>query len=1179
MIFRRSFSFSIAAFVLHLSAVWGLAQQPSPAPPDSAISVDPSGNIVVAPERITIDPAVPVAPDPAPDADPDSKPITVERSIYVPFEDLEKIFEDDGRGVFLPYREFLELWNQLNLKEDEEEAKPPTDGVVKSATYTAGVEGEDDAQIVAIDAKLEVESFKDDGWAKVPLRVHGMSLAEAETGEAKLHLGEKELELLLPKPGVYPIELRQLAKVQRKDGERLVKLQFPRAPVSRFQMTVPGQGWEFALDAGIAYTARPVGADTQLEFFFSNRDSAEVRWSRESEETRLEPLIFVDSSLTSRVIPGAVQTSAQLSYRIMRAGVETFEIQVPAPHEVLAVDGANLKEWTVTPQGTLRVSLHTPAKYDYALKLSLEAPLETLPANLEAPAIQVTNAARQSGSVHLTAADELNVEIAETEGLTQQATDAANDQTGTNLGKFRFLRAPYRMALQVAKAAPVVEVESFTTATVEPDQTNIFSRFQFEIKRVGIFETAIQIPAGFEGVEVTGEGIEDFTANGQTVTVRFAGQQLGSLPFQLSARAPRAQEDEALSVPVFEIPGAARHDAKVGLAIHTSLEPATSRMGGLRVEEVRTLGGIGVENPALTPLTLAFGYRGQAAPAQVTFRLKDPQVSATVRTLADIREQVLRYRWWIDYDILYAGVDRLVLQIPADIADDLRIDPASRHKEVDKAYQVADAPDGVVHWAVRLLDKHLGDFQLRLTLDVPVEGLDFGAPIQVSPPQIALAEVFRETGEIAVVKGANLELGEAQTEGLEAIDPRELGGELQSRGNVLLAYKYRRHPWSLTVPVSKNQFVEVPSIVVTYADVTSVVSSDGAITTEMIYWLRNNAESSLKVELPAGARIISDVFVDLASQQPMSQTGSAEVMIRLPASNDTRNRAFPVRFVYEQPSPHPDKALNSRGQHQIRVARLTNAGVLQTRLNLYLPPDFRYTSFDGPMQRRVKARGWRDLRNALDFLVPALGPRLDVGAVSDWQAPPQLPGNAGAGFSVPIAKEGAQFTLHRLDRPADVTVAYVGDGVSAGLEAILCLLAFGIGVLLTGRGLKAKFAYLIFVGLLSLVVAGVVAPNFASVYQAIFLGVLLAVGVWLIAGIWWLVKDEGYAERVAAKPKPARNGPDIVKGPPIETKPNPRAPKESADEPDAAPEPPKSAKPEPKSTAKLKLDLPDDDES
>ena len=34
-----------------------------------------------------------------------------EQTIYIPYEKLRKVFEKEGRGVFLPYEKFQELWN------------------------------------------------------------------------------------------------------------------------------------------------------------------------------------------------------------------------------------------------------------------------------------------------------------------------------------------------------------------------------------------------------------------------------------------------------------------------------------------------------------------------------------------------------------------------------------------------------------------------------------------------------------------------------------------------------------------------------------------------------------------------------------------------------------------------------------------------------------------------------------------------------------------------------------------------------------------------------------------------------------------------------------------------------------------------------------------------------------
>ena len=38
-----------------------------------------------------------------------------EQTIYVPYSKLRDVFEQKGRGVFLPYEEFQKLWKQARL--------------------------------------------------------------------------------------------------------------------------------------------------------------------------------------------------------------------------------------------------------------------------------------------------------------------------------------------------------------------------------------------------------------------------------------------------------------------------------------------------------------------------------------------------------------------------------------------------------------------------------------------------------------------------------------------------------------------------------------------------------------------------------------------------------------------------------------------------------------------------------------------------------------------------------------------------------------------------------------------------------------------------------------------------------------------------------------------------------
>ena len=56
------------------------------------------------------------------------------------------------RGVFLPYREFLEMWNKLNLPEKLKTKEPPVEGVLAAANYTGKVTGD----VAEIKARLQL---------------------------------------------------------------------------------------------------------------------------------------------------------------------------------------------------------------------------------------------------------------------------------------------------------------------------------------------------------------------------------------------------------------------------------------------------------------------------------------------------------------------------------------------------------------------------------------------------------------------------------------------------------------------------------------------------------------------------------------------------------------------------------------------------------------------------------------------------------------------------------------------------------------------------------------------------------------------------------------------------------------------------------------------------------------
>ena len=1067
-------------------------------------------------------------PAPTPPAAATAAP-TKEQTVYVPFDKLEQVFENEGRGVFLPYREFLDLWNKLKLPEDLKKKEPPVDGVLAAAHYTGRVEGD----AASISAKLDLEALKE-GWSTLKLGEGDWNLTEVKS-TATLNRSGNGYDVIFPNKGKYELQMTIFGKIKREAGRNSLHLNLPRTAVSQFEMVVPEKGLEFTMTPACAFTTleQPDGT-TKLAVYFGASETVDIAWQKKAGETALTPLLFAETSAAVKLSAGALRTTYQVQFRILRAGVSAFELMVPAGQQVLDVDGQNLRDWDIAASGTaqkLKVNLHTPVKENYALRVTVESAIASLPAKIAVPSLEVKNVERQSGVLTLSADPELVVEAGELQGLTQQSAPAEKDRA--LVGQYRYLRLPYAGTVSISEAKSVVEVSSNTLLTVEPDTLRLLGTFNYSVKKAGLFSTQIALPAGFDQAEATGgastfEHIPGLAPAGpvsglvpaipteiesavvQTVgtkkvlNVTFTSRRTGEFSFKVTAEAPRKNAIDPVTAPAFIPQNVARHEAVVALAIHVSLKANTTEFGDMRQQDIRQIGNLPVKNAEMTPLTLGFRYRGEAKPAQIAFELRKPRVSAEVLTTTEVREALIRNTWLIEYTVEYAGVDEFTISVPKAIADEIQIEGALIKERVkSEPKPLKGEPAGMATWKVTLQDKKLGEYELKVTYETPQTQLKQGSAASVALPEIKPLNVFRETGQIAVIKDGNIEFAKTETRGLELMDPVELKPHLQ-RDGVFLAYKYAAHPIVLRLEVAKNLYLEVPQALVTYAVFTSVIAENKAETTEAVYWVRNNSQQFLSVELPPNGKMLSDAFVNGEPQQPSRRPDKNEMLIRLPAQKS--GTAFPVRFVYEVPSAKPESGLWPRGTIRISPPALNTTGVLQSKWTFYLPGGYRYVKFGGPMREAATPWGWDAFKQVTDLFVPELGPQLPSGGAVILNEPEVLPPAKGGGFDFQLPKEGDSVTLRRLDAPARVVIHYRGRTYAAMVEAIALLVAFYFGVRLVGRPRSARFQYALVVGGGALIMAGAVAPRAAGFWTSIYLGVLAAAAMWLGAAVWRRIK-------------------------------------------------------------------------
>jgi hypothetical protein len=1071
-----------------------------------------------------------------------------QRTVYVPYEELEKVFKDGGKGVFLPYREFLDLWNELSLKREEAtEVAPPADAVLMRAEYTGKVENDS----LILEAKLSVESFKK-GWVQLPLLNDAAlpGIGEAVTGKAILSTRPDGADLLLPEKGVYEITLKIYAPVIHSEGKARVKLNLPRAAVSRLTMSVPGEGLDFVMEPAAAYTTQAGGGQTQFSSFFGSGESQEITWSAKAVATTMTPLILANTKMSAQIGVGSLSTTADVAYRILRAPVSELRIGLPADQEIIGVTGIGIREWKVETgaavapapgaagggKKTLVVLAEKPWRDDYALRLALESPIAKLPAEVRMPELEIMGAAYARGEVVVRAETQLDTVPKTLTAATR--TQAANAGAG-EVGVFRLLKQPYQLTFQVAEAVAQVEVTSQTKLDVLLDSVGLEAQFTFKVRRVGIFEARIGLPAYWVINDVKGTvdqwNVETGTGTAASVlVVKLPQQKMGEFQINVRARLTRANATNDLILPVFTPQNVTRHEATIGVGLHSSLEANTKEVADFQQEDVSALSrGGGTPMSVGAEPTLAFRYRDAAKPAVLTLKGRNPQVSVEVLTLVEAREQSTRHSWTLAFDVAYAATDRFVLAVPKEVANEVRfVDP--QIKEINKTYQPAAPPvlpdlPNYVLWEVVLRSERMGSFSIRGSHE-KIATLASGKTADITLLQVHVPGAFQETGQVAVVKADSLEIRKADAETLEEMDARELNSQI-ARAGVFLAYKYRSLPIKLRVELAKNSYFAVPQAMVTHADLITAVATDQAQTTEAVYWVKNNDLQFLVVRLPQEARLVSDVFVNREPQQPMRREGSADLLVRLPSGGSGVRNAFPVRLVFEVPSPKPGQKLGFTGSLKVFAPNLADVGVLETRHRLYLPDGWHYTNISGPLTRAARERGWARARKLIDPLIPAFGPQLDTLERSVWRDPPLVANDTRTLFGLQVPQQGHLETLRRLGPPAEVVASFRSKKATFALEALAFLAAFLAGLLAwrtpgdrrpatektTGvRRSVAAFAdrcgwwqplgrralYVVVFGFGAMLLTGIVGPANVPVLIAMMLGVVVVVGVWAAQFVW-----------------------------------------------------------------------------
>ncbi len=917
-----------------------------------------------------------------------------EQTIYVPYSRLRQVFEQEGRGVFLPYEQFQKLWKQAqDALRTEPEQPPPVDALISEIDSRAVV-GD---QVVQVTATLKLEVLNP-GWHQIPLRLADASIQAARLDDQPARLLQLPAGYALlvhqkdDQPQMRELVLHYSKAFTKTPGQNRWTVQAPQAPVNRWEIRIPEPGVQVNVQPLVAATD-PVpeseeespAEETVLVAFVGAADTLRMDWTPRTEGAMgLEALAEVRTQQQVTIDQGVVRTRTELVYQISRAELSRLTIEAPAEHRVLNVFDPNVRSWTVESQDNvhqIQVELYEPARQTQRVTVELESFREDLTREgVQVPMVRALDVGRQQGLLVVGISAAFSAEVTSRSGLSQLDASELPDSLATasqNLA-YRFASLPFELTLAVAEVQAEIRARERVEVFLQPERLAVHLLVIYDIARAGVFQLELDVPPELQERRVRGHAVGDAAA--VTVdTYHRSPENPSRLVIDLSSRAigqvgllvewDRRLEDPNLLSPTGQ---ASNMAVPVPRVAAQTVEHSTGRMilyasESLRIHPDRQQGvqtisiaealdGIPStrQGPsAATREVLAYAYSTEPVDLTLNAQRRRPYVTCRQLLSARVESGVIRYSATFFYQIQYSGVRSLRLDVPADRVEQIRNQTPNVAREAPIVPPPDDVAEGYVAWNLTGETEFLGSVTVRFAWESRIGDLDVQRTVYETVPRLVPQGVDLASGQIVLAKAETLDVQPAsEPTGLQPIDPTlDLMPGAPSE-DAAWAFEFQddaRGRWELVMDITRYEWVPVVRTSIERAVLRTEITRSNVLSVQALYRVRS-ARQRLPLELPANTSFDTDPLRINGRSVPLER-GDQEAYF-VPLSGVNADEPFLMELRYTVPG-------TLRRLEMPRFAGMdsdTRAAVQKIYLCAYLPREWTLLGTLGPWTDEFRYR-------------------------------------------------------------------------------------------------------------------------------------------------------------------------------------------------------------------------------
>lgn len=336
-------------------------------------------------------------------------------------------------------------------------------------------------------------------------------------------------------------------------------------------------------------------------------------------------------------------------------------------------------------------------------------------------------------------------------------------------------------------------------------------------------------------------------------------------------------------------------------------------------------------------------------PASVWWTTREvvtPAVPREVRFLSDLKtifsvsESDLRIATLADVTVVQGDPSQFTLSIPAgyDVTGVTGPTLDSSETKDNRLTLTVTNPSLRSHEFLISLEKSVGSQGSYLQTPASVDS-------RADAPFLAFNNTQRETGEALVEGSGTMELTAKESGSLKRMDVKEVNPYLRSLARFPLqaAFRYHRQPSEppvLAIAWTRFPDSSVLAAVAERAVVTTLVTVEGKSLTEVKLTIKNQAQPFLKVDLPAGASIVS---ADVAGEKvkPVQGSDGSRVPLLRPGFRPSGG-SYEVSFVFL----HSGAPFAKKGGSDLSLPKM-DVPINLLQWEVFLPEQYKVKNFGG----------------------------------------------------------------------------------------------------------------------------------------------------------------------------------------------------------------------------------------